>query len=256
MMTTPQPSLAQRNFGAAAAEYATNSYHASGSDLKSLLAVANLGGSERVLDCGTGAGHTALLLAPHAATVTGIDITDEMLEQARNLASARSIANAGFERADATALPYADASFDVVTNRQSAHHYADLGRALDETHRVLKPGGRFLLIDTVAPEDAGLDTFLNCVELLRDASHVRDWRASEWVRMLESRGFRVTIHERFTIPLDGADWTQRMRTPASKVAMIRELFETATPGQRAAFDIQPEPWGWTIESILLEAVKG
>ena len=250
-----QPTLAQRNFGAAAAEYASNSYHASGPDLKLMVEAANLRGDERVLDCGTGAGHTALALAPRAAHVTGVDITEEMLEEARGLAAARSLGNVRFEIGDASALPYDDASFDVVSNRQSAHHYADLVRALDETKRVLRPGGRFLLIDTVAPEDAGLDTFLNCVELLRDASHVRDWRASEWVRMLEARGFSVTIHHRFTIPLDGADWTRRMRTPATKVAMIRELFGTASHAQRANFDLRGEPWGWTIESVLLEAVK-
>ena len=47
-----------------------------------------------------------------------------------------------------------------------------------------------------------------------------------------------------------------MRTPETKVAMIRELFETATPAQRANFDLRGDPWGWTIESVLLEAVKG
>jgi ubiquinone/menaquinone biosynthesis C-methylase UbiE len=251
-----RPTLAQQNFGAAAADYASNAYHAAGPDLKMLVDAARLTGSERVLDCGTGAGHTALALAPHAREVIGIDITEEMLAAARDLARQRGLENVQFEAADALALPYADGSFDVVANRQSAHHYADLGRALDETRRVLRPGGRFLLIDTVAPEDAGLDTFLNCVELLRDASHVRDWRASEWVRMLESRGFAVTVHERFVIPLDGADWTKRMRTPATRVAMIRELFATATAAQRAAFDLRDAPWGWTIESVLLEAVKG
>jgi hypothetical protein len=65
----------------------------------------------------------------------------------------------------------------------------------------------------------------------------------------------VTIHHRFTIPLDGTDWTKRMRTPETKVAMIRELFETASPAQRANFDLRDEPWGWTIESVLVEAVR-
>jgi len=254
-VTTTRTTLAQQQFGPSAAEYATNAYHAAGPDLRLLDEVAALSGEERVLDCGTGAGHTALLLARQAREVVGIDVTGEMLEAARALAAARRIENVRFELADACSLPYPDGSFDVVSNRQSAHHYADLGRALDETRRVLRPGGRFLLIDTVAPEDAGLDTFLNCVELLRDASHVRDWRASEWVRMLEGRGFAVTIHDRFVIPLDGQDWTTRMRTPATRVAMIRELFATATPAQRAAFDLRDEPWGWTIEAILLEAVK-
>ena len=176
------------------ADYASNSYHAAGPDLKLLVEAANLRGDERVLDCGTGAGHTALALAPRAAEVVGVDVAEEMLGEARDLARQRSLSNVRFEAADASALPYPEATFDVVSNRQSAHHYADLSRALDETRRVLKPGGRFLLIDTVTPADAGLDTFLNCVELLRDASHVRDNRASEWVRMLETRGFSVTIH--------------------------------------------------------------
>ncbi len=249
------PSLARRNFGNAAADYASNSYHAAGPDLRMLDEAANLSGDERVLDCGTGAGHTALLLAPRAREVVGVDITEEMLAEARALAKQRGLANVTFEAADACALPYESGSFDVVSNRQSAHHYADLGRALDETRRVLRPGGRFLLIDTIAPEDAGMDTFLNCVELLRDDSHVRDRPASEWVRLLEQRGFAVTVHHRFVIPLDGADWTKRMRTPPSKVAMIRELFANATPAQRAAFDLRDDPWGWTIESVLIEAVK-
>jgi ubiquinone/menaquinone biosynthesis C-methylase UbiE len=249
----PAQSLSQQNFGAAAADYATNSYHAAGQDLRMLTAAAALTGSENVLDAGTGAGHTALALAPQAAQVTGIDITEEMLAEARALARSRGLANVRFETADASALPFPAASFDVVTNRQSAHHYEDVGRAVDETRRVLKPGGRFFLIDTVSPEHAGLDTFQNCVELLRDASHIRDWRASEWVRMLEARGFSVTIHERFVIPLDGADWVRRMRTPASRVAMIQELFRTATRAQRAAFDLRDDPWGWTIESVLIEA---
>ena len=248
-----QPTPVQQNFGTAAADYATSSYHAAGPDLKLLVQKAALQGTERVLDVGTGAGHTALAIAPHAAQVTGIDLTQEMLEQARGLAASRKLGNVSFLEGDALALPFEAASFDVVTSRQSAHHYAGIAAAIDETKRVLAPGGRFLLIDTVSPEDPGLDTFLNCVELLRDASHVRDWRASEWVRMFETRGFEVTIHDRFGIPLDGADWTRRMRTPATKTAMIRELFQTATRAQRAAFEIRDEPWGWTIEAVLIEA---
>ncbi len=251
-----QPTPVQQNFGTAAADYATSSYHAAGPDLKLLVERAALTGAEAVLDVGTGAGHTALAVAPHAASVVGVDLTQEMLEQARGLAASRRLGNVTFVEGDALALPFEPASFDVVTSRQSAHHYADIGRAIDETRRVLRPGGRFLLIDTVSPEDPALDTFLNCVELLRDASHVRDWRASEWVRMLEARGLTVTIHERFGIPLDGADWTRRMRTPASKVAMIRELFETATRAQRSAFELRDDPWGWTIEAVLLEARLG
>ncbi len=120
---------------------------------------------------------------------------------------------------------------------------------------MLKPGGRFLLIDTVSPEDPALDTYVNCIELLRDDSHVRDWRGSEWMRTLAAAGLQPEIVDRFGIPLDGDDWTKRMRTPATKVAMIRELFAGATPSQRAAFEIRDEPWGFTLHAALMRATK-
>src|SRR5690606_39820909 len=58
-------------------------------------------------------------------------------------------------------LPFADGSFDLVTCRIAPHHFADVQRAVHEVARVLRPGGLFLLIDSVAPEDPELDEFLN-----------------------------------------------------------------------------------------------
>jgi SAM-dependent methyltransferase len=246
---------ARGNFGAAAADYATNSYHAAGPDLRMLVEAAALTGGERVLDVGTGAGHTAMAVAA-AREVVGVDVTPEMLSAARNLARERKLSNVRFEEADATALPYEDCAFDLVTNRQSCHHYHNLPKAIAETARVLRPGGRFLLIDTVAPEDAGLDTFLNTVEFLRDHSHVRDWRATEWIRMLAAAGLEGQVLQRFPIVLDGMDWVRRMRTPDTKVAMIRELFRDATAAQRAAFELRnEEPWGLSLPAVLIDARK-
>ena len=245
----------QKQFGRAAADYITSSYHANGADLQSLLAAAQFQGHERVLDVGTGAGHTALAVARVTAEVIGLDLTAEMVASATSLGAERGQANVTFQLGDALALPFPDASFDAVTNRQSTHHYADPVQAVAEAARVLKPGAQFLLIDTISPEDPALDTFVNCFELLRDASHVRDWRASEWMRMLQAAGFEAELIERFPIPLDGDDWTRRMRTPATKVAMIRELFAEANPSQRAGFELRDSPWGLTLPAALFRAVK-
>lgn len=252
-MTTP--GTVQHNFGAAARDYVTSSYHANGPDLRALVAAANLGGADRVLDCGTGAGHTALAMAAGASEVVGIDITEEMVSQASDLARARGVTNVRFELANATALPYADGCFDIVTNRQSCHHYGDLEAALAETARVLQPGGRFLLVDSIAPEDAAQDTFLNTVELLRDASHVRNRTVSEWLRLLRARSFEPEVLDRYPIPLDGADWVARMRTPPAKVEMIRTLFSEADEAARRTFEIRDEPWGFSIPGALIRAVK-
>lgn len=251
-MTSTNESV-QRQFGAVAANYAVSAVHASGPDLALLVETAALHGSEDVLDLGCGAGHTALALAPHAARVTAIDLTPEMLAVADDLARQRSVTNVGFRAADVAGLPFPATSFDLVTSRFSAHHYADPPAALAEAARVLRPGGRLLLADTVAPEDAALDTFLNTFELLRDASHVRDWRASEWRRMMEAAGFATRVVHRGAVVLDGADWVRRMRTPPSKVAILRELFAEAPASCRAAFELRESPWGLSLPIALIEA---
>ncbi len=122
---------------------------------------------------------------------------------------------------------------------------------------MLRPGGRILLLDSVAPEDAGLDTFINCVELLRDASHVRDWRCSEWLSMFREAGFADgRVVEEFPVWLDGEDWVGRMRTPPAKVEMLRRLFEEATPAQRDAFGLRAgDRWGLTLTIALLSAAR-
>jgi len=240
-------------FGATASAYARSAVHASGPDLDAMLEIAALTGSERVLDVGTGTGHTAFAFARNAAEVVGIDVTPEMIAAAKEAAAAGGVTNVRFEVGDAAALPCADGEFDLVVSRHAAHHYPEPERALGEVRRVLKRGGRFLLLDTISPEEPALDTFLNAIEFLRDYSHVRNWRISEWLAMLEDAGFDAQVAYTQPLPLDGDDWVQRMKTPETKVAMIRQLFREANPAQRETFDIRDAPWGFTIPVALFAA---
>ncbi len=241
---------AVEQFGPVAAEYTAFSYHATGPDLEPMFEAAEISGCERVLDIGCGPGHTALLFARRAREVVALDPTQPMLAEARALANERGLANVHFECASAEAIPFPDASFDCVTSRQSAHHYGDVCAALREVARVLRPHGRFVLVDTFAPEQAEFDEFLNHIELLRDPSHVHDYRISQWRESFAEVGFSLCELQHWEIALDFDDWVQRSRTASHDVAALRRCFATATPQVRTRFQVNGCNWSVPVGLVV------
>ena len=228
----------QQRFGAAAAAYAVSAVHRGGPDLDAMLATGGASGRERVLDVGCGAGHTALAFAERAASVVALDLTPAMLEQARQLAAERGLANVRFEQGNAARLPFPDASFEVVTSRLAAHHVAEPAAMVREAARVLVPGGMFLLSDTISPEDPARDSFLNAFELLRDPSHVRDHRISEWEAMFRAAGLAPRCLGRFDIRQEFEPWVARIGTSPESVIGLRALCDAAPDEVRAHYGIR------------------
>jgi len=105
---------------------------------------------ERVLDLGCGTAQLTADLASRypSATVTGADLSSDMLSAGRDRAAAR-----GFSLANANvyALPFSTGSLDLVTNTISYHWYLEHRRALAEVHRVLRPGGHFVMATISSP---------------------------------------------------------------------------------------------------------
>lgn len=239
-MTDQIKQRVQAQFGAHAQNYLTSQSHAQGDGLQELPPVAGLTGTESVLDVATAVGHTALALAPHAGHVIGLDLTPQMLQVAREQAAARSITNISFEQGDAEALPFPDSRFDVVTCRIAAHHFPNPARFCHEAARVLRPGGRLVVIDNVAPEDDQLDQFINSLEQLRDPSHVRCLKVSEWERQMGEAGLRFELVSRFSSARDVAQWLQMAGASEAVGAEVRDRLAQASQPARAHFAITPD----------------
>jgi SAM-dependent methyltransferase len=100
-----------------------------------------------VADVGCGEGYLTLEAARWARSVIGIDRSDEVLERARALAARRRVTNVQWKKGDLSRLPLRDGSIDVALLSQSLHHAADPEDTLGEAVRVLRPGGRVLILD-------------------------------------------------------------------------------------------------------------
>ena len=113
--------------------------------------VARYGPADRILDIGTGPGRLlyALRQTFPNAYLTGVDISPAMVEQALKVRTKHPDRNIDFQIAGADNLPFDNESFDIVVSTGSIHHWKKTAQALDEIHRILKPGGRALLYDVV-----------------------------------------------------------------------------------------------------------
>jgi demethylmenaquinone methyltransferase/2-methoxy-6-polyprenyl-1,4-benzoquinol methylase len=133
--------------------------------------LARLQSGGRALDVATGTGDLALELARRVApggTVIGADFSERMLELARDKAAAERIvgrvpadAQVRFETANALALPYGDDEFDAATVGFGARNFSDLPRGLGEMTRVVRPGGRVVVLEITTPTGPPLSTFLD-----------------------------------------------------------------------------------------------
>jgi demethylmenaquinone methyltransferase/2-methoxy-6-polyprenyl-1,4-benzoquinol methylase len=119
--------------------------------------LAGVGAGSRVLDVATGTGDLAIALSRAVAPdgeVVGCDFSEPMLARAR-----RKAPELRFEWADALVLPYASASFDAATVGFGARNFADLGRGIAEMARVVRPGGRVVILEITRPRREPLASF-------------------------------------------------------------------------------------------------
>jgi demethylmenaquinone methyltransferase / 2-methoxy-6-polyprenyl-1,4-benzoquinol methylase len=116
--------------------------------------LAEIRAGSSALDVATGTGDLAIALAGAGATVVGSDFSEGMLERARAKA-----AGITWEWADARSLPYEDNAFDAATVGFGARNFGDLDAGLREMSRVVKPGGKVVVLEITTPTRPPLSTF-------------------------------------------------------------------------------------------------
>ena len=207
MEQTPKQKV-EEVFGKNADKYVTSSSHAKGDDLPLLVEWLQPEKTWTVLDIATGGGHVAKTLAPHVATVFSTDLTRTMLENtAKHLRN--NFDNIEYVVADAEALPFLAETFGAAVCRIAPHHFPHPERFIAEVAKVLKTGGKFVLIDNVAPIDPELAEFMNTTERLRDRSHFRCLSKEEWSGLLQDNGMKELKSEDRRKTFDYPSWVAR-----------------------------------------------
>lgn len=252
-MARSHDSVVEDQFGPRADAYVQSAVHAGGEDLDALEVVVRRHLPERALDLGSGGGHVAYRLALHAASVTAVDLSAEMMAAIAHTARERRLSNIETCVAPAERLPFGDAWFDFLACRFSAHHWRDFEAGLRQARRVLRLGSSAIFIDAVSPGEAALDTHLQAVELLRDPSHIRDYTAPEWQAALVRAGFVVRNTQARRLRMDYSTWVERMRTPEAHRAAIRSLQRHASSETAAYYEIDQDG-SFMLDTLQIEAV--
>lgn len=225
----------QSQFGASSDAYASSEIHAKGESLEVLLELVQPQPDWLALDVATGAGHTAFAFAPRVTRVIATDLTAEMLTKTAELAAKRGLSNVETRPADAEALPFDDASFDLVTCRLAFHHFPNPRQALSEFARVLKSGGVLGFTDNVTVPDKQAAGYYNAYEKLRDPSHNWVYPLVRLQAMFEDAGLTVEAARELSKELEFHDWADRQHVSAANKDKLLEMMRQLPPALEPLF---------------------
>ncbi len=218
-----------RSFGRAAAM-------TSAETLGALIELVPEDAKGRWVDVACGPGVVSRAMAGRVGSVSGVDLTPAMIEEAERRAGEEEIDNVEFALGDATALDIPDASFDGAITRLSLHHIPVPARVVAEMGRVVKPGGWVLVSDIAADEDGEAAAWREEIERLRDPSHWASPTPERLRRMGAAAELELEHEELIPIDIDFDDWLGRGSGGRAAAELIGGLLGEQ-PGGAESFQV-------------------
>ena len=232
-------------FNTLARNYATSEVHVSSPTRDRLHEIVPH--PESVCDVASGAGHTGLGFAGIARRIVAVDPAPNMLAEVRRLADERGVPGVGTVQAFAESIPLPDASFDLVVCRVAAHHFNDVGLAMAEMTRLVKPGGHVAVIDMEGDEDPEIDALNHDIEVLHDPTHIRSYTVSQWRAFFEANDLDLEVCENrwweFPAGLTVGRWCELGNSGDAALQEIRARLSAAPPEWLHALEIARDPDG-------------
>ncbi len=209
------------------------------SALGSLVDLVPADPAARWLELACGPAAVGRRLAARVGSVHGVDMTEAMIEKAREEAASEGLANTIFSLGDATALDFEDASFDGAVTRFSLHHIPAPGRVLEEMARVVKPGGWVIVSDHVTDEDRETSARHEEIERLRDPSHWACLTPGRLQALGARAGLELDIQQLIPFELDFVAWRDRSSGGPGAAGLIDRLLDEA-PATAERFRVRGE----------------
>ena len=230
--------LLRRQFAAQARLFRdTFKYHHS-ENVMPLIELARPTAHDRLLDVACGWGFADLEFSSRVKSAVGVDLTPEMVELAKKVASERGVTNVEYRVGDAEDLEFGAGSFEIVTCRLTFHHFGDPERALFEMKRVLTPEGRIVLYDFIASSDEKKARRHNEIEVARDPSHVKMYTLKEFQAFfkkcgLKDRGKVTTLMKR-----DYESWMDFIERDDARRKKVTTMLADTENGNKAGLGVR------------------
>ncbi len=207
-------------------------------EITSRIASALGDGYDRVLDIACGPGILFPTLSSCARAVVGIDLTLKSLQLAQEVESAGS---KFLVRGLSEKLPFRSGAFDAVVLRLALHHFLDPTAALASARSALRPGGRLVVLDLLAPDNAEARALRDALERFRDPSHTTLLSREEMHDQIQQAGFEVPVETLWTQRREFSEWARIIHEPRrmSDLKLVLDAL-AKSPGDPAGLDLSSE----------------